>query len=224
MTTNGLLDEISGVTAQRVRAAGTCKQYARDEFIFHAGDKPGAVHILEDGLLRVDRTTPSGKQVLLTLVRPGDLCGELSVIDQSRRSASCSVVTDANILSLSSASFRALLAAEPELANAVTRRVVRRMRAMTDQLVAASALDARERIAARILELCEIAGETRNGTVEIALPISQQDIAQWAGLSREAAVKGLRALRHGNIIVTGRQRITVLAPEALEQLGRLARL
>lgn len=224
MTQNGPLDEISTDVADRLTAAGVRKRYAPKEFLFHAGDKAHAVHILEHGLLRVDRTTPAGKQVLLTLVRPGDLVGELSVIDRSRRSASCSVVTDARVRTLSSAAFTALLASEPELANMVSRRVVRRMRALTDQLVAASALDARERVAARILELAEVTGEAHDGVVEVSLPISQQDIAHWAGLSREAAVKGLRDLRSEGIITTGRRHVTVLRPEALQQLGGLARL
>ncbi len=224
MTDQGLFAEISQGLAERLVAAGTRIRYPPGKYLFHAGEESHAAYIVEDGLLRVDRTTPSGKQVLVTLIRAGDLVGELSLIDQSRRSASCSVVTSARVLTLPDRAFTSLVESEPELANVITRRVVRRLRALTDQLVAASALDARERVAARICELMEVTGQHHDGMIDVTLPISQQDLAHWAGLSREGAVKGLKDLRDDGIIVTGRKRVTVLRPDALRELAQMAEL
>ena len=192
--------------------------------LFSVGEESDSVYIVEDGLLRVDRTTPSGKQVLVTLVAPGDVVGELSLIDGGRRSASCSVVRSARVLKLGEKDFLRILESEPELATVITRRVVRRMRALTDQLVAASALPAHERMASRLSELMTIAGKTGDDVIELPLPISQQDLAHWAGLSREGAVKGLRELRERGVIETGRKHVSVLEPVTLRQLAREATL
>jgi len=70
----------------------------------------------------------------------------------------------------------------------------------------------------------EVTGQHHDGMIDVTLPISQQDLAHWAGLSREGAVKGLKDLRDDGIIVTGRKRVTVLRPDALRELAQMAKL
>jgi len=71
MTDQGLFAEISQGLAERLVAAGTRIRYPPGKYLFQAGEESHAAYIVEDGLLRVDRTTPSGKQVLVTLIRAG---------------------------------------------------------------------------------------------------------------------------------------------------------
>jgi len=220
----GLFGELSGPVVGRIVDAAVHKRYPSNNYLFHAGDAPDAVYIVETGLLRVDRSTPSGRQVLLTLAQRGGIVGELSVIDRSPRSASCSVISTADVLVLSESSWNDLLRSDPEVAAWVSQRVVRRLRALTDQLVAASALDARGRIAARLCDLIDMGYATGNDSLDLRLPISQEELAHWAGLSREGAVKGIRELRDSGVITTGRMRVTVAEPETLSELARAARL
>jgi len=74
------------------------------------------------------------------------------------------------------------------------------------------------RVAQRLIELGERFGEPgANGSIEIALPLSQEELASWTGASREAVSKALQLLRSVHIVATGRKHITVLDPDALRR-------
>ncbi len=203
---------------ERVVRSGVRRRHPAGTVLFEAGDAADSVFIVEDGVVRIDRFTPTGNQVLLTLERPGALVGELAMIDGTDRSASCTTVVSSRILSVNAGAWKQLQAAEPTLANWVTLRTVQRLRGLTDQLVAASTLDARGRLAARLCELLEL-GFVVDRDRTMRLPVSQQDLGRWAGLSREGTVKGLRELRRAGLISTGRQKVTF---HRLDELRALA--
>jgi CRP-like cAMP-binding protein len=101
-------------------------------------------------------------------------------------------------------------------------RITRRLRALTDQFIEASAHSAASRVAARLVELLLLMERDSEGVVELRLPITQEELAQWAGLSREGAVKGIGELRSAGILETGRRRMTILDPDALHSVATRA--
>jgi CRP/FNR family cyclic AMP-dependent transcriptional regulator len=214
-----LLEQLSSETAERVVVAGTRRRYPARTFLFHEGDEPNGAFIVEEGLIRIDRTLSSGRNVLLTLATAGDLLGELSVVDGSPRSATASTVTDSRLLVIPMRAFADILASDPDLSARMLGLVIARLRALTDQLVEAAAHGAASRVAARIVDLMRIAGADPTFPTELRLPITQEELAQWAGLSREGAVKGLAELRTAGIIETGRKRMTILDPDRLRSFA-----
>ena len=98
-------------------------------------------------------------------------------------------------------------------------RVVARLRGLTEQFVDATSLSASARVATRLLALVRAAEATPNadGVIELRLPISQEELAQWAGLSREGAVRGLSDLRSAGVLETGRMRVFIHDVPALEK-------
>lgn len=207
------LDEVPERVANKARTLASLRTYPARSFLFHAGERSDSVLIAHRGLLRVDRTNHEGRRVLLDLAVPGDLVGELGVIDDAPRSANISTIGEATAYVLSAEMFRALMHDEPLFHTAVLQRVVRRLRALSMQLVQTSTLDAPARMATRIVRLVEIqsGAETDLGQpIDLKLPITQEELGEWAGLSREGAVKGIATLRSVGLIETGRKRIRVL--------------
>ena len=173
------------------------------------------VYMVERGLLRVDRLTRTGKVVLIELLSSGRLGGELAVTDNAPRSATITAITDASVVQVGADSFRAMLAADNRLQAAVLARIVRRLRALTQQFVETSVMDAPGRIAGRLVRLVDIEKSLGRhevdeaGSIHLRLPINQEELGQWSGLSREGAVKGLATLRSVGIIETGRKRVVI---------------
>ena len=174
--------------------AGRAQRIGAGEYLFHEGDRATAVHVVDRGMLRVERNLVNGRRVLLTLIGPGGYMGELAAFDDSPRSATCAAVDDTELLTIPVDTFLGLIDHHPDLAR-----------------------DLLTRAAARLVELADMLQPGAKAPIIIRLPITQEELAQWAGLSREGAVGGLRELRDAGVIDTGRMKLTILAPDDLRR-------
>lgn len=200
-----------------LRAHGAPRRYQAGAFIFHQGDPSNALFVVDSGLVRVDRSTESGRVVLLTLVGPGAMIGEIGIIDGRPRSAAVSAIDESVLTRVSESAFRRAVRDTPGLVEELLGSVTGRLRRLTDQFEQATTMDATARLASRLVRLTNIidARTDSGGTIDLRLPISQEELGQWAGLSREGAVKSLAALRRDGIIDTGRMRIRIHDLEGL---------
>ncbi len=219
------LDRDRQLVAERLRSVGARRTYATESFIFHEGAEPTHVFAIESGLARIEHSTRSGRIVLFDLATVGRVFGEIAAIDHQPRSATVVTITETTVHIVSAADFRQMLAADSELQAAVLRTVTHRFREQSSQFVETSIMDAPSRVAARLARLVEIeqslgrSTANADGSIELKLPISQQELGQWSGLSREGTGKGLSALRTRGIIETGRKRVKI---NNLDQLIALA--
>ena len=209
---------VSAHTAAALAEAGVRRRYPPRAYLFMEQDEPTQVYLVEIGLLRIDRLTHSGRPVLHELATPGDLVGELGAVDDSPRSATASTLTDTRLLAIPARDFREVMRTSSDLAMATLTRGRRRLRARSSQLVDATARSASARVAARLLRLVEREGAP-GPSVELRLPITQEELGQWAGLSREGTVKGLAELREAGVLETGRRRVHLKDLPALERIA-----
>lgn len=218
------ITELDSRLVDKMRASTPARNFRARSSIFREGDEGNGVFVIESGMLRVDRTTSSGRTALLDLGVRGGLVGELAVIDPSPRSASLTAVTAATLRYVPATEFRALLRDDPAFNAAVMARLARRLRSLSNQFLENSTMDASTRVAARLVRLLDLEQVDarrdldRSGEIELVLPISQEELGQWAGLSREGASKGLATLRDAGILETGRKRVSVMdLPELLRR-------
>lgn len=210
-----LLGELSPDLVEEIIALGRRRRYHARSFIFHEGDPSDTVIVVESGLLRVDRTSPDGRVVLLDLLPAGSVTGELGVLDGEARSATLSSVSEAAVVAIPARAWMDFLRAEPTVHSAVLGQVVWRLRELTDQFLETSTMDAPKRIASRLVHLVQIERSrghlepAEDGVIDLRLPISQEELGQWSGLSREGAVRGLSILRNIGLIETGRMRVQI---------------
>ena len=184
--------------------------------IFHADDVGSMMYIIIQGAVKIFIPATDGREVVLAVQRAGDLFGEMSLLDDERRSASATTLEDTELVSLSRRDFQDVLDRHPEASRAILDVLVKRLRQTNQSIQDAYLLDVPGRLARRLLILAREHGiETEEGT-EIGLRVSQQDLASMIGASRVAVNKQLQNWRHAGIVDVRRQRVTIIKPEALE--------
>ena len=192
--------------------AGRRMSLADGSSLLFEGDDSGRVIVILGGNARVFSTAANGREVLVTVAGPGEILGEMSALDGQPHSASSTAVGDTEVVLVPGEAFRELLASNATLATAVAVRLTRELRRVVHQRVDLEAFDVPTRLAGILVDL---AGRVAPGDDAIELPISQHELAEWCGASREAITKALGTFRSRGWVRTGRRSITVLDVEAL---------
>jgi len=188
--------------------------------LFHEGDESGSVYVLTQGRAKISCRGEGGKRAVLGFPGPGDMLGEVSVFDGHPRSASLAAVDEIEALVVPSRAFRRFVDLHPRVALVIIEMLVTRLRAADRLRVEFAMHDVTGRVARRLLELAVEFGEPDGSGVRIGLKLSQDELASWAGSSREAVSKSLHVLRDLGWIRTERQRLTVLDMDALREFAR----
>jgi CRP/FNR family transcriptional regulator, cyclic AMP receptor protein len=178
---------------------------------------PQDVFVLRSGRVKVSAVASSGRQVLLAFRGPGDLVGELSALDERPRSASIVALEPVEALVLTHEQFRALFGQHPAASFALLRVLSDRLRDADLKRLQFAGYTAMGRVAFCLLELCDRFGQAEADAVDILLPISQEELAGWAGSSLESVGRSLQTMRGLGWIETRRRAIRVLDREALRR-------
>lgn len=206
---SGLLDLLSADERDDLVGRGRPRRFPAHSIIFFEGDAAHDVVVVRAGDVKV-ATTIGGREVVLDVAGPGDVVGELGVIDGTERSAMAVALTDVDAVVVSAAAFHAFLEERPAVVPKVLRSVTRRLRETSRRQAEYGALDAVGRVCRRLVELIDRYGRSDGDTTVIASPLTQGDIAAWAGLSREAVVRVLHDLRGLGWVRTSAKSIVVI--------------
>lgn len=204
----GELERFSHVAVPRSFPAGTR--------VFHEGDSSDACYIVSEGSFRVTREHSDGRAITLATLGPGEIFGELAMLDGDKRSASAESITDGTLLALPANDVRSLLARNPEIALKLVAGLVRRLRAANARLSRQSFQTVPSRVAGILLQLSRDSQPAEGeGEVEVTIRMNQTDLAQLAGTSRESVSRFLAELERAGVVRSGRGRVTVLQPGKL---------
>ena len=194
-------------------AAGKKHELIRNDVLFGEGDPPDSLYLVADGRLAIAIANPiDRRESVVALMEPGDLFGELAMLDNGPRSAMARALeTDRRLLGAVPPVLK-LLEDEPRLLWNVTRLLAQRLRAMDEALADSVFLDVTGRTAKRLLEL---AGSNN----EFVLPITQEELAGMVGASRERVNKAIASfIRLGwleqhdrRYVITQRERLELRA-------------
>jgi CRP-like cAMP-binding protein len=196
---------------------GQRRSYRRGAIIFRETDPSDSVVVLLSGRVKALCHTAGGAEVLLAVRGPGALLGELSAVDGGRRSATVQTLEPVTALSLPLPDFEAYLQANGRVAYLLMRTLAGRWRDADRKRIEFGAHDTTGRVAARLVELAERFGRPTEEGIQIALPLSQDELAGWIGASREAVSKALGVLRGNGWIRTSRLSVLVRDLDALRQ-------
>lgn len=188
--------------------------------LMHEGQAGTEVMVIVSGRVKICEVTSDGQEVVLDFRGPGELLGELAVIDGKPRSSRVEAIEPVEVLAVAATAFNGLVAERPGIANVLLRDVVGRFRNADRKRIEFGAADTVGRVAARLVEMVERFGTETTVGHEIDLRITQEELAGWTGASREAVAKALRSLRELGLITTERRRITVLDLEDLSRQYR----
>jgi CRP/FNR family cyclic AMP-dependent transcriptional regulator len=212
----GFLGELAADERAELEQLGSLRRYRRGDVVFHQGDDAGAVLVLLSGHVKAAMLN-DGREVILAFPGPGELLGELSAVDGHPRSGTVRAIDDVEALVIPGSAFRGFLEQRPRIAFVLLRSVIARLRTADRQRVDYAVNDVVVRVAGRLVELCDRFGSADGTCVEIGLSITQDELASWAGASREAVAKAMALLRSLGWVQTERRRILVLDLPALRR-------
>ena len=168
----------------------------RSSTIMAAGDQIDSLYIVISGRLKVMMSDSEGKEVILSLIGPGEFFGEMGLIDDSPRSASVVTIEPCELLSISKRDFKKCLAENFEMCSAVMRGLVRRLREADRKIGSLALLDVYGRVARLLLDM----SENVDGEKIVTKRLPKQDIAKMIGASREMVSRVMKDLQMGGYI------------------------
>lgn len=190
---------------EQLLAAGDSRRYAVGEILFHQGDASDALYVLLSGRLRVYSGNANGREVVYNVLEPGDTLGEL-MLDGGTRSASVQAVTDSECLLIKGETLRTLIRKYPELAERLMLRLIARLRHATRTIHSLALEGVFERVTALLEASAGADGETRC----VPAHLTQQEIANRIGATREMVNHVMQRLRREGYVTRDPQRRTVI--------------
>ncbi|NOX61858.1 MAG: Crp/Fnr family transcriptional regulator [Chloroflexi bacterium] len=197
--------------------------YPKDAYLFFQGDPPDALYIIWIGRVKLVRHTDHGRDVVLEVLGPGQLIGEMAVLDGRPYSATAQTLEEVAVVTIARRDFFTILERYPRVAMGVISELTRRLR-LTNELVRSLAVDrVEQRIARTLLRLADLAGrpyEQQDEAILIDMPLTRQDIAEMTGTTVETAIRVMSRLRRQGLVTNARSRIIVLNPQELKVVAR----
>jgi len=189
---------------------GNAKRWEPSEVLVRRGVHADSAIIVLSGLAKI-HTTVRDSEVLLALSGPGDLLGEISAVRDSVRTATATALEPIDGVVIPVASLRAFLSDHPRATLALLDLTLSRLHVADARRMEFATSESLARVAGRLVELAERFGVRRtDSAIDVALPITQEELASWSASSRESTARSLRTLRTLRLIETDRRRFTVL--------------
>ena len=221
----GLLAGLSEEDWAALAAAGRRRRFAMRQTIFQKGD-PGAFMLLVlSGSVRISIATEDGREATLNVVEPGEMLGEIAVLDGRLRTADAVAAAPVEALVIDRAALRATMAERPAVAAALIEVLCARMRRSSWQVEAMALRDLPGRLALLLLGLADERGAALSDAgggefVRIARPPSQSEMGRLIGASREGVNRQLRAWVRDGLIDCPKGAIVLRDLQALRGIAR----
>ena len=211
-----LLNQLSSYAIPRAVKRGT--------MIFARGDSGTALFAIAAGTVKISAPSAEGKGAVFNLISEGAIFGEIAVLDGLPRTADATALTDCELMVIERRDFISLIRERAEFAVKLIEVLCRRLRHTTDQLEDVMFLDLPGRLAKALLQAAEGAAPAPGGkSVGKKIVLTQRNLSEMIGMSRESTNKQLRAWEKQKLIELQRGGIVILAPAALETIASTAR-
>jgi CRP/FNR family transcriptional regulator, cyclic AMP receptor protein len=192
-------DELSALAGQ-----GIVKAFPKHAVIVTEGDETDSFYVIISGRVKVFVSDEDGREIVLATQDPGDYFGEM-VLDGGPRSASVMTLAPSKFAIIPKNKFREFLRSHPAFASHLVEKLIRRVRALTENVKSLALMDVYGRVARTLLELAV----HEDGRMVIAEKVTQQDIANRVGASREMVSRIFKELAAGGYISINKRHITI---------------
>lgn len=217
MTFWSLLDDDART---QLLALGRILDFAPRDTLMRQYDHTDHLLVIRRGCAKVAVDGTGGYQAVLAIRKAGDLLGDQAALDGGARSATLTALTRVEVLMIPSSSFRVAVRSSPVLALALQQVLSERLREADGHRAAAGSEAVQARLATLMLDLgAEYGRPAGNGSVHIALPLSQDDFAGLVLSSRRTVSRVLEQWRGYGWVTTGRNRLTIDCPDELKRLS-----
>lgn len=182
-------------------------------------DDDERLYVVKRGRVRLYRLTPDGKQLTLEILDKGRIVGRMSWLGQQLTDAYAEAVEDTLICSFTPQELQRLIDRFPSVGVNIIRYLSDRLAASEREREVMAFRSVEQRLAARLMELVERFGQPTNGGTAIDARLTQQELADMIGTSRETLATTIASLRERGILEMHNQRVMILAPDRLQDLA-----
>jgi CRP-like cAMP-binding protein len=211
------LDE---ATADRLMDSMTPLRLTRGEMVFREGDPGDSLYVIVSGKIKLARGSGDGRESLLSVLGPGEMFGELSLFDPGPRLSTAYVVSDTELISLGNDALRRFLGEHPEVAMQMLAGLAHRLRRTNEGMSDLVFTDVPGRVAKALLDLSDRFGRRTEEGVSVAHDLTQEELAQLVGASRETVNKALADFAHRGWLTLGAKSVILLDTDRLRRRAR----
>ena len=215
-----LFQALDHEAAAALRASLKEQGYGKGESLFSEGEPGDRMFIVVDGKVKLGQTSKDGRESLLGVLGPGEMFGELSLFDPGLRTSTATALTDVTVVSLGHDQLMPWLTGRPELAAALLQALARRLRRTNEAMGDLVFSDVPGRVAKALMDLGEKFGEITPDGLLVSHDMTQEELAQLVGASRETVNKALADFTQRGWIRLESRQVLILD---VERLGRRAR-
>jgi CRP-like cAMP-binding protein len=210
-----LLRDLPTADLDAVLAHAGVRRIGRGEMILHRGDPGVGIFVITSGRVRISLVSEDGREVTLSILGPGEVLGEMSLLDGCECSADATVLEDCVLLAVGRSHFMRLLRGNNALCLELLSLLSRRLRSSNAALEDMALLDLRTRLGRLLLRLAKDYGAANGPGTRIQLKLSQKDLSTLVGGSREKVNRQLRKWEEDGVLGKDGSRIVVLKPKEL---------
>jgi CRP/FNR family transcriptional regulator, cyclic AMP receptor protein len=215
-----LFRELDDEAAVALRASLTEARLRRGEVLFREGDSGDKLFIVTEGKVKLGKSSSDGRENLLAILGPGQMFGELSLFDPGPRSATVTAVTDCVMQSLSHDELLEWLTGRPAVARGLLAQLGSRLRKANDVVADLVFSDVPGRVAKALLDLASRFGRTADDGVHVHHDLTQEELAQLVGASRETVNKALADFASRGWLRLEPRSVVILDAERLNRRAR----
>ena len=192
----------------------------KGQVLFNEGERGERLYIITDGKMKLGHTSSDGRESVLAVLGPGELLGELSLFDPGPRTATATALTETSLMGLGHNALRPWLTGRPEVAEALLQALALRLRRTNEQMADLVFSDVPGRVAKTLLELGEKFGRPLPDGIHVTHDMTQEELAQLVGASRETVNKALADFAARGWIRLESRSVILIDPERLDRRSK----
>ncbi len=177
--------------ASSLRESMLSQKIKKGQILFQEGQPGDRLYLVQDGKIKLSHSSGDGRESVLMVLGPGDMFGELSLFDPGPRTSTAIAVTDSEVLGLGHSDLMPWLHGRPEVAQALLQALAHRLRRTSEAMSDLVFADVPGRVAKALLELGEKFGAASDAGLYVHHDLTQEELAQLVGASRETVNKAL---------------------------------
>ena len=206
--------------ATALQQSMTSSRLERGDILFHEGDQGDRLYVIREGKIKLGRTSSDGRENLLAILGPGEMFGELSLFDPGPRTATATAVAETQLIGLGHDNLQAFLTDRPEVAATLLAALARRLRRTNETLADLVFTDVPGRVAKALLDLSSRFGRPAEEGILVAHDLTQEELAQLVGASRETVNKALADFATRGWIKLEARAVVLIDVERLKRRAR----
>ena len=192
------------------------KHYSKGEYLFSKGDEGSWVLLIHEGMVEISVTSINGRKSILALMEPGEMLGEISLLDRQPRSADAVAKTDVSGMVIHSHTMLSFLHNNPDSCMSIIETLCKRVRNASDMFETQSLTNAGARLARTLIRIADKWGTSdQHGHITIDQTLSQSDLGDFAGIARENANRYIKTWTRDELLRVDQGVITLIDRDKL---------